>query len=325
MAVGLLCLAGCSKETESEKTGSSVNLEMRVNGGTSGYDFATHMNRIYIGENKHEHGVEELHVNTIVDLYPESGKLRYRGLGFTPNFYKFVVLSVPKVMEGTNARNFDIFTEKNPGEGSCNMNDHLIDYSVILKKGPGAEANTTTMPLPDGDIFRSVLNRALVSHQILSEDIVLHRLNGLLEIDMGILADQFEEKVNKITVQMVTPTCLYILDENKDKVITAKNSQVSFVTTPLDMRSYAENQRKHHIIRMNLLPGEIDEGQIIVETESKTFNYTLVPVSGKLFIKRNTRTKLKFNGIPDDSFEVIYAGYEDTKIDAEDEWKEEGK
>lgn len=326
---GVLTFAGCSEHPDDTTKPASVEFRFGVasyggEGSETVFDFTQHMNRIYVGERLKEHDSESLHLHEYSDLEPFVWQgqtiMEYNVSSLLPQWYKFAVYTVPMIYPGDDPRNFEIFAERIPGEGSCNMADYFIDYLPILKKGAGATAAVSEMPLPDGDIYRMVMNRWFRSDRRIKENVVLHRVNGLLEVDMGILVDQFYKRVNTVTIELVTPTRLGILDNNVDEVISSNPQRVRFTTSPSDMKPVPEAQRQHHIIRMNLLPCELTDAKIVVDTEGGRFEYKLRTGTGNVFIRKNVRTKLRFNGMADGMFDVRYAGYGNTEIDVEDSW-----
>ncbi len=324
LALSASLCAACSTDDEAGET-DPTGVELRITRETasaSPYDFRAHMNRIYVGERKPEHGTSELHIREISDLYSVDGgaSLRFRTVQLKPRWYKFVVLSVPKIhpgTEGIDARNFAIFTEEQPDEASCDLNRHLIDYTPILEKAPGSSA--PDRPTADGDIFRAVMNRWAQGHLIVEEEITLKRINGRLDIDMGILADQFPHRITSISVEVTTPSRLYLTDDNTQAVKTAAPRTFTYTTLPDDMTSLPEAQHRHHIISLPLLPGTVS-GTITVNGTDRSYTYDLTSSGGQVEIKPNTVTRLHFNGITPGWFDVRYAGFDDTGIDVEEGW-----
>ncbi len=321
LALTVLCgiVAGCSESDkgmeDSSETGVLFHIA-RAEQNTGEYNFNAHMNRIYVGERKQEHDKSELHIHSIADLKSIDGTaLSFRMTNLKAQWYKFIILSVPKIYDESNGpdyRNFDIFSEEDPEAASCDLNRHLIDYTHILEKAPG-----TTSPLKeaaDGDIFRAVLNRWAENNLIVEENITLKRLNGRLDIDMGILADQFPKQVNSITVKITVPSKMYLTDNNTGMVKSFAPATFTYTTYPNDMK-----EMQHHIISLNLLPGKV-KGSITVKTEDGEQIFNITTMKDVLTIRPNTITHLKFNGISPNFFDVKYAGYTGTEITVEDSW-----
>ena len=330
LLAGLLCLAGCTGDDtpmeQPEETAATFRIDTRGEIGPN------RLARLYIGERKPEHFTEDpthLHVNRIVDF--SGGSVTVEDL--KPQWYKFAFVSVPDI-DGT-----DIFTETTPGKGSCDLNDQMIDYKPVFLQGVGSymmenpkeENNTSNIAIystPDGDIFRKVENYWLQSGNN-TINVELNRLNGQLEIDMGVLEDQFEHEVTQITLQVEdTPTRLYITDNDVDEIKTADPKTFTWTTKP-DKNEPEEGKdpENHHKLTVNLLPGTLS-GSITVMTEAgEEFTYPLTGLNApSLSIKQNTRTVLEFNGVQNNYFTVRYAGYADSGINVDDDawdgWKE---
>ncbi len=281
--------------------------------------------RLFVGERKPEHGVEELHLLGVMEDVVE-GHLTFNNL--KPQWYKFAFVCVPR--NGNNMP-LNLFTEEDPGEATCDMNRILLDYGPILKLGAGSEDFGDGRKLPQGDIYCKVVSLWLEKDTTAKEDVVLTRLNGQLKLDMGILVDQFEHRVDSIVLELTNlPTRMYITDNDKGEIKTTTQQTVCFKTIPYNQLQITESKRKHHILIANLLPCELN-GKVHVYTEDEKgnrydFHFPLRTDSDKIFrIKPNTRTILHFNGISSEYFDVKYAGYDDTKINVDDDgwngWK----
>lgn len=311
LGVAALLAAGCSGDDAAGDFVEPAAATFRISTRAEVND-DTQLTRLYIGERKPEHASEALHCNRVVDIV--GGTLNLTDL--KPQWYKFVFLCVPKI-DGTGE---DIFTEETPGDGSCDMNKQMVDYTPVLNQAPGTVF--PNVPTPDGDIFRKVINRWVLSDKKVSEDVTLNRLNGQLVIDMGVLEDQFEHEVKQITLQVEdTPTRLYITDNDVDEIKTADPKTFTWTTKPDNNDLTQGDPKNHHKLTVNLLPGTLS-GSITVTTEGKEFTYPLTGLNApSLSIKQNTRTVLEFNGVQDNYFTVRYAGYAGTGIDVDDdEW-----
>ncbi len=326
-AATLLCgMAAACDSSESGDSETTAGIDLRISRAeaqaASPYDFRAHMNRIYVGERKPEHNKSELHVREISDLYSiDNGEsLQFRMTQLKAQWYKFIILSVPKIYPGTegiDVRNFGIFSEEQPDESSCDLNRHFIDYTPILEKAPGTTA--PDVPAPDGDIFRAVLNCWAKNNLLVEEKITLKRINGRLDIDMGILTDQFPQHINRIIIEVTTPSHLYLSDDNKEVVKSSTPRTFTYTTRPDDLGALPESQHRHHIISLPLLPGLL-QGTITVDAADKAYTYNISSSGDELSIKPNTVTRLRFNGMAEGFFDVRYAGYNDTGINVEEDW-----
>lgn len=274
--------------------------------------------RLYIGERKPEHSSEALHCNSFHDFSGATVQVS----GLLPQWYKFVFLSVPEIAGVGD----DVFTEEIPGDGTCDMNKLMIDYMPVLEQSAGTEFPVAA--LSDGDIFRKVINRWMESDEISEENVEMTRLNGQLEIDMGILEDQFDGSVEKIVLEIAdTPTRIYITDNDCGEIKTTGLETVSWTTRPYhNVTGANQDPVSHHKISVNLLPGALTGSITVRMTGGEDYVYPLVGDNGaSLSIKANTRTKLEFNGLRDGYFTVRYAGYADAGIDVDDDawdgWK----
>ena len=299
-----LCLVfvGCTKENaEQSDVDAQFTITTRVASDAVAPDAATQLTRLYIGERKPEHNAEDLHCNRTIDV-GSANNVHLTDL--YASWYKFVFLTVPHI-EGIGTA---IFSEETPGANSCDMAKMMVDYEVVLNSDQS-----------NGDVFRKVINRWVKNAQVLSEDVILNRLNGQLVIDMGVPEDQFEKQVAKIKVVIEqTPTKLYILDNDKGEIVTTipSNSSFSYESVP----QWGVN--KHHLITINLLPSDL-QGYILVVLSDGS---TLPPFSLKgtyegdvIKIKQNTRTKLEFNGVHKDYFDVKYAGCDNSQVGVDDD------
>ena len=316
LGVTALLAVGCSGDDAAgdfvEPTAATFRISTRAE-----VDDATQLTRLYIGERKPEHASEALHCNRVVDI--EGGTVNLTDL--KPQWYKFVFLCVPNI-EGTGK---DIFTEETPGYGSCDMNKLMVDYTPVLEQAPGTKFPDYTTP--DGDIFRKVINRWVLSGETVSEDVTLNRLNGQLEIDMGVLEDQFEHEVTQITLQVEdTPTRLYITDNDVDEIKTVDPKTFTWTTKPSKNDLSQGDSKNHHKLTVNLLPGTLSGSITVTTTEGEEFTYPLTGLNApSLSIKQNTRTVLEFNGVQNNYFTVRYAGYVEAGIGVDDDkwdgWK----
>lgn len=212
-------LAACSTDTVADDLGptepAAVQFTMAV-GTESGVQSVAdnQLLRLFVGERKPEHGVEELHLLGVMEDVKQ-GYLTFTKL--KPQWYKFAFLCVPR---NGNNQPLNLFTEENPGEATCDMNRILLDYMPILAQGAGKEDyQKNDVPLPPGDIYRKVLSFWLKKDTMVTKNVVLTRLNGQLDLDMGILVDQFEHIVDSVELTLTNlPTRIYITDNDKDEI-----------------------------------------------------------------------------------------------------------
>ena len=328
-----LLAAGCSNDRSpaglpEETPAVTFRIDTRA-----AIDDGAQLTRLYLGERKPEHATEDmehLHLNSYVDI--TGGKITLEGL--MPQWYKFVFLCVPDIA-GTGKA---IFTAEDPLEGSCDLNDVMIDYLPVLNLSAGSMMQTpgadpeVLQATPDGNIYREVINRWVTipgeEEEYDGEGVTLTRLNGQLIIDMGVLEDQFGGIDNfergKVTVTLTvndTPTSLYVTDNDADEVKTAAPQTISWTTTPTPNTVDKDTDpTQHHLITVNLLPGMLN-GSITVKTPEGEYTYPLQGDSGQVSIKKNTQTKLIFNGVKANDFTVQYAGFAGTGIDVDtDDW-----
>lgn len=328
-----LIVAGGCADAETEPTQEDTGIIMNISRGNTAdsFNFNERVNRIYLANREPEHDADNLHLlkATYVRSADEGQTLTYQFIKLLPQWYKVSVLSVPKIdakKADADPINAAIFTEENPEVKTCDMNKQMIDYSAILAKGAGCES--PDRPLPDGDIYRDIQNiwteiRKPGDMTPYPMNFTLKRITGRLDLDMGILADQFANRVSKIQLHLETPTRMYILDNDKENVKTTDRKTITFETAPEDMRKVPEAARRHHVIHINLLPGLL-KGKLVVTTvkdqggQEEIFTYTFDDY--KIHIKKNTRTNVKFNGILDGMFSVKYAGFDGTEIDVDESW-----
>ena len=201
-----------------------------------------------------------------------------------------------------------------------------MDYAPLLDlqtATPGVLADATY----DFHLYRGVVNRWTTEEDdpdvTAPETVVMKRITGLLHIDMGVLSDQFEHPVSKITVHLNTPERAYVYDnatlEGEGSVITQENRLLNY-TFPVspELRT---SETEHCIVELALLPGALKYATLTVTytrngaEEEKTFS-----LAGNnaqtIEIKPNTRTTVLFNGMYSNEFEVRYAGFNDDGDDA---------
>lgn len=322
----LLGLAACSNDSVADNFGptepAGVKFKLAVGSQEPQPVAKDQLMRLFVGERKPEHGVEELHLLGVLEDVTE-GHLTFTKL--KPQWYKFAFLCVPR---NGNNQPLNLFTEENPGEATCNMNRILLDYMPILAQGAGKEDfEEADTPLPPGDIYRKVLSFWLKKDTMVTKNVVLTRLNGQLDLDMGILVDQFEHRVDRVELELTNlPTRIYITDNDKEEIKTTNPQTVRFWTKPYPQSDVIESKREHHHLLANLLPCKLEGNLNVYTTDDQgnphNFTYPLSNSSGRTYrIKPNTRTILRFNGISTNYFDVKYAGYDDTSIDVdEDDW-----
>ncbi|HIZ85460.1 MAG TPA: hypothetical protein IAC04_03110 [Candidatus Coprenecus stercoravium] len=312
MSAALLLLSSCQERTASVEE-SAVEFTVATKAGGEG-----RLTRLYVAERVGEHdNGEPLHCTRVEDLAPvgADGATSYNLLNMTAQWYKFAFVSVPSV-EG-------VMPVVDPTDAeSCDFNSIVIDYTPVIK----AQAQDSTLShMTDLHIYRQVIDRWLKPGETLTEDVTLSRITGRLELDMGIPEDQFRSEIESITLNLTAvPAGVYLRDEADGKILTVGNvNQQIFEFTEFNW-----GQRQHYVIRLDLLPGDISGTVVVMYKDGSAGDaYRLMSEDGTVSIKAGTRTKVRFNGIGDGSFEVRYAGFpgDDAAVIGVDEdvWNEQ--
>ena len=307
VTVPALLLASCAKENAD---GESASMEFSVKtkgAGISVPDNTNQLVRLYVGVNGKEHaGVddkqEHIHLHTTADL---TDGYSFLVTGLTERRYKMAFICVPKI---------DGMLTMDASKLQCDYNAVIVDFSPILDKQPSANMEDI------GHIYRKVISRHASSGKQAMENVILDRINGQLVIDMGILEDQFENKVEKIEVIFNNlPTSIYLRDNDNAEIITARQNPNKVYTSIPDLSPAAK--KLHHRIILNLLPSNLNGVIRVTEQGKAAKDYKIGGTygGGKVSVKPNTRTILEFNGLHRDYFTVKYAGFDGSSIGVDDD------
>lgn len=321
MMLAVLFTTSCTKEDVPAEGPEGAALHVEVRSGTTG----THDVRLFLANRSKEHNNDELHCpeewrfDLTESTEPDkAGTYTYSLENLLPQWYKMAFVAVPHI-EGQS-----LFSEVTPGENTCDFNKLLIDYSPALQDDINGQADS-----PDLAIYREVTDGWLEKGKTLTEHVQLKRLTGVLELNLGVLKDQFEKQVTSIVLRMRVPTRMYVSDEGADNlVLTGEVQTFTYTYTPTDQ--WTSND-KYVIQNIHLLPTELTEAYLWVYEQGKSEPEiyeiaTTTPQAETVEIKSNMRTLLNFNGMKDTEFEVRYAGFDtkddDAVLDVDDDWCE---
>lgn len=308
----MLFLSGCS-ETEQTPDATTEQATFRVFTRADEQPLDSQEAWLYLAERKEE-SEQELTCLEAYDVSSGSYSLENR----VSQWYKMAFVCVPK--------NKGIL----PVETPVDFNDIVLDYTSVLQSNlQGAD--------DDLAIYRKVIDRWLIPGEVLEEEVVLNRITGQLVLDMGILKDQFPNKVTEITVTLTdVPTKVYLRDNSNDEVIYPADALSDFSYT-FENPNWGDDG-KHFCMYFNLLPFTVvgakqvaDDGTVTVSGCRVCVEYnggeevypigTNDPIDSGIQIRKNIRTTVYFNGMEDGEFEVRYAGFNDSSIGvADDEW-----
>lgn len=346
----LLLLAACTAdEPENEAQPEEAAVAFRI--GTRGpeesvaghIDFKKQEVRLYLAEDKQEEqglgNIEQqknhLHIYLTGSGFYQvtegkdnenngTGAGEWFQLFLHPQRYRFAFLCLPKGADGNPIPGIVV---KEDGKETCDYNALQIDYSKLM-------ATSQTGSMPDGtagQVYRKVITRWLKNGETLRENVKLTRLNGQLLVDMGVLQDQFEHRVTSVSLVLQgVPQRVYLSDDDRDtvKVVKPLDSDTYTYESPVPEETW-KDLKKHHLFSVNLLPGKLN-GKLVVEMAEETPRE--IPLTGlengAIHIKANTITRLEYNGVPGECFDVKYAGFTETangtegdsQIDVNEEW-----
>lgn len=313
MMLAVLFTTSCTKEDVPAEGPEGAALHVEVRSGTTG----THDVRLFLANRSKEHNNDELHCpeEWRFDLTESAttGTYTYYTYSLTnllPQWYKMAFVAVPHIGGQT------LFSEVTPGENTCDFNKLVIDYSPALRNGVNGQQGG-----PDLAIYREAIDGWLEKGATLTENVKLKRLTGVLELNLGVLKDQFEKQVTQIVLSMRVPTRMYVSDEGADNlVLTGEVQTFTYTYTPTGDQ-WTSND-KYVIQNIHLLPTELTEAYLGVyeqgKSEPKIYKIARFSLTGSIVeIKSNMRTLLYFNGMEDTEFEVRYAGFDTDDNDAE--------
>lgn len=321
----VLGTGGCSNEYSVE---SEAAVTFRVSTRADVPQNENQLTRLFLAERLSEHenrpgenNREDLHCG-LDHRYDLEGNT-YRLEGLFGQWYKFAFVCVPAVNEMQGGW---LFQARNvadtPVEHDFNM--LMVDYAPVLKYQADSLKKAQGEDLA---VYRKIIDRWIDPVNPSTEDVTLSRVTGELILDMGIPADQFEKPVTSITLNIPKAVVrLYIHDNTVDDVLTEAEDGTaprSFEWT-LDPDDPAE-QNSRLVFKIALLPGELEGATVIVncKDQEKPQSFTLQnDNNAPILIKKNIRTKVLFNGMYSNEFEIRYAGFDDNaEIDVPgDDW-----
>lgn len=311
MMLAVLFATSCTKEEMPAEGPEGAALHVEVRSGTTG----THDVRLFLANRSKEHNNDELHCpeEWRFDLTESAtaGTYTYSLTDLLPQWYKMAFVAVPHI-EGQT-----LFSEETPGENTCDFNKLLIDYSPALQDGINGQPNS-----PDLAIYREATDGWLEKGETLTENVQLKRLTGVLELNLGVLKDQFEKRVTQIVLSMRVPTRMYVSDEGTGNLVLTDEVQTFTYTYAAPTENQWTSNDDYVIKNIHLLPAELTEAYLEVyedeKSEPKIYEIaTTTPQAETVEIKSNMRTLLNFNGMKDTEFEVRYAGFDTGDNDAE--------
>ncbi|WP_455635480.1 hypothetical protein [Parabacteroides sp.] len=316
----ILGTGGCSNEYEEVEPEAAI--EFRVSTRADVPQNEKQLTRLFLVERLPEHE-EGLHCG-LDHRYDLEGNT-YRLEALWGQWYKFAFVCVPAVndeMGGT------LFKAEDPANTQTehDFNKLMVDFVPVLAYQGGRLKEAQSEDLA---VYRKIIDRWIDPVNPSTEDVILTRVTGELILDMGIPADQFEKPVKSIQLNIPnTVVRLYIHDSTEDEVLTEAEDGADGAATrsfewALDTNDPTE-QNTRQVFKLVLLPGELRAAFIIVEfSEGNPQTFTLQnDNNAPVLIKKNIRTKVLFNGMHSDEFEIRYAGFDDkAEIDVPgDDW-----
>lgn len=310
MMLAVLFTTSCTKEDVPVEESEGAALHVEVRSGTT----ETHDVRLFLANRSKEHNNDELHCpeEWRFDLTESAttGTYTYSLTNLLPQWYKMAFVAVPHI-EGQT-----LFSEETPGENTCDFNKLLIDYSPALQDGINGQPNS-----PDLAIYREATDGWLEKGATLTENVKLKRLTGVLELNLGVLKDQFEKRVTQIVLSLRVPTRMYVSDEGTGNLVLTDEVQTFIYKYAPTEKQWTSND-DYVIQNIHLLPAELTEAYLGVYEDGKSEPEiyeiaTTTPQAETVEIKSNMRTLLNFNGMKDTEFEVRYAGFDTGDNDAE--------
>lgn len=312
MMLAVLFATSCTKEEMPAEGPEGAALRVEVRSGTTG----THDVRLFLANRSKEHNNDELHCpeEWRFDLTESAtaGTYTYSLTNLLPQWYKMAFVAVPHI-EGQS-----LFSEETPGDGenTCDFNKLLIDYSPALQYDINGQPDS-----PDLAIYREATDGWLEKGETLTENVKLKRLTGVLELNLGVLKDQFEKRVTQIVLSLRVPTRMYVSDEGTGNLVLTGELQ-TFPYTYVPTESQWTSNDDYVIKNIHLLPAELTEAYLGVYEDGKSEPEiyeiaTTTPQAETVEIKSNMRTLLNFNGMKDTEFEIRYAGFDTGDNDAE--------
>lgn len=311
-----MILAGCSQDDVTPPKSDDCSVRFNITKRIEGEDTPKLLDdrqqfNIFVGVDQKEETDGKsghLHLFALYDNRALEGN-RYTLYNLPEQFYRMAFFVLPK-LSGIITQDMTI------ANYACDYNAQMIDFSKVLEA-----QKTDASWVESGHIYRQVLGFRALNGTTLTQDVELTRQNGQLILDMGILADQFENNVTKIEIILNDlPYRMYIRDnDNSELLVDGKNLLQEYTFTHNVTEQTAET---HPVIALNLLPGKISGTLRVTEEGKEPVDYKIQSgynADGRVVIKTNTRTILEFNGLHKDYFTVKYAGFSGSLIDVDDD------
>lgn len=340
----------CSSHTldeavaEQEETAAA---HFQVSRSVEAVDAGSSLMRMYVSARSLDHASASdggLYSDPNLRSFPAADKFTIQNLKL--QWYKFSLVMVPHRVGsdlGGWIDGHELFSDLRTGASDTEKHTRdfsgmLIDYTDVLSLQEKDHASSLKFDL---HLYRAVVSRWMVrakeGQPAPVQALKLKRITGQLELNMGILPDQFEHRVDSIVITANLPRRVYLSDsqlaDEEGKVQVEAQSQV--------MRSYiykvpqefsSPDAQKPCKLTMALLPCRFNAlvsvhctnekatdpaKKVVVEEYVMQNEGDLAPVQ----IKPNVRTTVLFNGMYRDDFEVRYAGFPGSGIDVDgEEW-----
>lgn len=193
--------------------------------------------------------------------------------------------------------------------------------------------------------YRASIDRWVDPGNPLEEKVSLTRVTGELVFDLGVPADQFEYPVKKVEIEIPhLPDRFYIRD-GADSVWTIASTHFPEVYKSFfwNVASDALTQNTPQSFTIALLPDTLENAKVTItfgkkreedpdlSADKETIVMDLCGGTDEagnkrwIRVRRNARTRVRYNGVPEKWFEIRYAGFDGTEIDVdEDRWDGNG-
>mgnify|MGYP006988277327 CR=1 FL=1 len=320
-----MALAACSNEgTEMLETGS-VSFRVRSKAGAG----MPRLTRLYLAERLPEHAnkpgvyVEGLHCELDNRHYFEGDT--WEATGLFGQWYKFAFVNVPLVPGVEKEELLPDPLKEKPTDLAylyeCDFNKLYVDFSKVIAYQQEAGMHGISAE-PDLAIYRKNIDRWVNPSNPTTEDVTLTRVTGELVVDMGIPTDQFEYPVREVILSIPNLAHrVFIHDGTADSVWTAKTEHEHKFSWAVD------SQESRQEFRLALLPDTLRGATLTVmfdpDTGVQPREFPLLSDEEEprpVYIKKNVRTHVLFNGLHTDEFEVRYAGFDNqASVDVEDD------
>lgn len=332
---GLLwAFAACSDDEGQQPDGSMV-FRVATKAGTT----TPRLTRLYLAERLPEHAnkpgedVEGLHCE-LANRHAFEGDT-WEATGLYGQWYKFAFINVPNLdgMGITMLPDPDKEHQTDPAYWyECDFNKLYMDFSPVIQYQE-AHGPQTLSGGEDLAIYRKNIDRWVNPVNPTTEDVTLTRITGELVVDMGIPADQFEHPVQSVEIALTNIAYrAFLRDGAADSVWTVKKEHTHQFTWNIENNIATQNHRQ--VFQLALLPDTLagatvtvhfypvlnSDGEEVEQPEALVF-----PLQSDeeqpVYIKKNVRTRVLFNGLHTNEFEVRYAGFDDHAfIDVENDY-----